>query len=99
MLAIAAMMNDNYLEEPVYPCGSCRQALLESENRLLEPRNWDKCTLFDINFRPSDMSGRELDAGFKRLAVELYSDEFTAWRRGRFKNAIKNQRRAKGAKS
>ncbi len=79
--------------------GTPLYARLESENRLLEPRNWDKCTLFDINFRPSNMSGRELDEGFKRLAVELYSDEFTAWRRGRFKTAIKNQRRAKGAKS
>ena len=37
MLAVAAMMNDVFLEEPVYPCGSCRQALLESENRFKKP--------------------------------------------------------------
>ncbi len=31
------MMNDDFLEEPVYPCGSFRQALLESENRFSKP--------------------------------------------------------------
>ena len=37
MLAVAAMINDDFLEEPVYPCGSCRQALLESEYRFDKP--------------------------------------------------------------
>ena len=37
MLAVCAMMNEEFLEEPVYPCGSCRQALLESENRFKKP--------------------------------------------------------------
>ena len=37
MLAVAAIINDDFLEEPVYPCGSCRQALLESENRFRQP--------------------------------------------------------------
>ena len=32
-----------------------------------------------------------------RLAVELYSEEFTNWRRSRFKRAIRNQRHMKGA--
>jgi radical SAM superfamily enzyme YgiQ (UPF0313 family) len=58
---------------------------LEAENRLIEPSNWRKCTLFDINYRPSPMSVDELSRGFKKLAVELYSEEFTAWRRNNFK--------------
>jgi radical SAM superfamily enzyme YgiQ (UPF0313 family) len=58
---------------------------LEREDRLLQPRNWKTCTLFDINFKPALMSVEELDRGFKRLAVDLYSDEFTKWRRDRFK--------------
>ncbi|HEC43722.1 MAG TPA: cytidine deaminase [Bacteroides sp.] len=37
LLAVTAMMNDEFLEEPVYPCGSCRQSLLESENRFQQP--------------------------------------------------------------
>ena len=37
ILAVAAMINDEFLKEPVYPCGSCRQVLLESENRFKKP--------------------------------------------------------------
>jgi cytidine deaminase len=36
-LAIAAMCKDELLDQPVYPCGSCRQALLECENRFHQP--------------------------------------------------------------
>jgi cytidine deaminase len=37
MLAVAAMKDGELLKEPVYPCGSCRQSLLESENRFGKP--------------------------------------------------------------
>jgi radical SAM superfamily enzyme YgiQ (UPF0313 family) len=76
--------------------GTPLYARLERENRLLEPRNWKKCTLFDINFKPTNMSVQELHDGFKKLAVELYSEEFTNWRRSRFKRAIRDQRHRKG---
>ena len=33
-LAIAAYTNGKFLEEPVTPCGSCRQVLLETEMRF-----------------------------------------------------------------
>ncbi len=33
ILAIAAQAGDKFLREPVTPCGSCRQVLLESEKR------------------------------------------------------------------
>jgi cytidine deaminase len=33
-IAIAAFTNGNFLEEPVTPCGSCRQVLLETEMRF-----------------------------------------------------------------
>ena len=68
---------------------------LENENRLLEPRNWKKCTLFDINFKPARMSVGELHEGFKKLAVELYSEEFTNRRRNSFKRSFRDQRRSK----
>jgi len=68
---------------------------LEREDRLLEPVNWKKCTLFDINFRPASMSVEELHDRFRKLAVELYSDEFTKWRRSRFKETMRSQRRTK----
>lgn len=72
--------------------GTPLYARLERENRLLEPRNWKKCTLFDINFKPSNMSVQELHDGFMRLAVDLYSEEFTKWRRSRFMRAMRDQR-------
>ena len=37
MMAIAAVYEDKLLDRPVYPCGSCRQALLECENRFNQP--------------------------------------------------------------
>ncbi|MEI7902154.1 MAG: radical SAM protein [bacterium] len=72
---------------------------LEHENRLLEPQNWKKCTLFDINFKPARMSVRELHEGFKKLAVDLYGEEFTAWRRNSFKHSIRDHQRTKGSQT
>jgi radical SAM superfamily enzyme YgiQ (UPF0313 family) len=68
---------------------------LERENRLLEPLNWKKCTLFDLNFKPSHMSAAELHDGFKKLVVDLYSEEFTNWRRSRFKHTVREHRHRK----
>jgi radical SAM superfamily enzyme YgiQ (UPF0313 family) len=65
---------------------------LEREGRLLEPTNWKTCTLFDVNFRPLGMTVDELRQGFRKLAVELYSEEFTNWRRGNFMKWLREQR-------
>ncbi len=58
---------------------------LEREGRLLEPTNWKTCTLFDVNFRPKPMTVDQLRQGLRNLAVELYSEEFTTWRRANFR--------------
>jgi radical SAM superfamily enzyme YgiQ (UPF0313 family) len=55
------------------------------QGRLLEDEAWEKCTLFDINFRPAGMSVEELRLGFYELAGRLYSDSFTRYRRDCFK--------------
>ncbi len=75
--------------------GTPLYARLEKEGRLIEPTNWKKCTLFDINYRPATMSVEELDREFKKLVVELYSEEFTNWRRNRFKQNLRDQHHAK----
>jgi radical SAM superfamily enzyme YgiQ (UPF0313 family) len=70
---------------------------LSREGRILEENAWQKCTLFDVNFRPQGMSVDELVRGFRSLAVGLYSDEFTHWRQHRFKEILKEKRRTEHA--
>ncbi len=62
---------------------------LLQEKRLLEPEGWDKCTLFDLNFKPKYMTVSELQDGFRNLGERLYSDELTAWRKSNFKEYLK----------
>jgi radical SAM superfamily enzyme YgiQ (UPF0313 family) len=57
---------------------------LRRENRLLYDGEWQRCTLFDIMFRPHSMSIEQLQEGFRRLAARLYSEELTRWRRDNF---------------
>jgi radical SAM superfamily enzyme YgiQ (UPF0313 family) len=57
---------------------------LKREDRIIEDRRWDKCTLFDVNFRPDRMSAEQLASGFRYLVVRLYSEEFTSRRRASF---------------
>ena len=58
---------------------------LLKEDRLLYPGEWNRCTLFDINFKPSHMTVEQLRSGFYDLSNRLYSDELTKWRRDNFK--------------
>lgn len=62
---------------------------LAREGRLLEPRNWKKCTLFDVNYLPNRMSVDQLARGFKGLVSRLYSDEFTRQRKSNFKQLLR----------
>jgi radical SAM superfamily enzyme YgiQ (UPF0313 family) len=57
---------------------------LERQGRLTHAGAWERCTLFDVNFQPQGMTAGELRAGLHRLAVELYGDELTKWRRDTF---------------
>lgn len=62
---------------------------LKNEGRLLEEKNWRKCTLFDVNYMPKNMSAEELRKGFRDLGVRIYSEECTKWRREKFKEYLK----------
>ena len=53
---------------------SSRQGALEG-CRLLDETAWEKCTLFDVNFRPDGMSVSELERGLLELGQRLYSAE------------------------
>ena len=62
---------------------------LKQEERIIEDEAWQKCTLFDINYRPKNMTVSQLSDGFKNLSARLYSDEFTKLRRSRFKHQLR----------
>ncbi len=64
-------------------------ARLEREGRLLHKDQWERCTLFDVNFRPSGMTADQLQRGFRSLAVDLYSSEWTRARRKRFIRSLR----------
>lgn len=58
---------------------------LQNEGRLLYDNAWERCTLFDLNYKPQNMSTDELRQGFRELGTRLYSKKETAWRRDIFK--------------
>ena len=62
---------------------------LNREGRVLRDRAWELCTLFDINFRPKNMTVEQLQSGFLKLAKQLYSAEETHERRSKFKRMLK----------
>jgi radical SAM superfamily enzyme YgiQ (UPF0313 family) len=57
---------------------------LRTEGRLLEPRAWDRCTLFDVNYVPTGMSPERLTRGLLELSQRLYSRKAVDRRRERF---------------
>lgn len=67
---------------------------MKDSGRLTHDGDWRRCTLFDINYRPTPMTRDELRDGFFDLAVRLYSESFTQYRRDRFKQMFKDNRAA-----
>jgi radical SAM superfamily enzyme YgiQ (UPF0313 family) len=70
---------------------------LLSEGRILEPTAWERCTLFDVNFLPKNMSPDELRQGLHALMGSLYEpDEVKRRRRQFFRNLRQTARRTAG---
>jgi len=57
---------------------------LLAAGRLIEPCNWRKCTLFDVNFHPLQMTCEQLEHRFYELAATLYNNDAVARRHRRF---------------
>lgn len=53
---------------------------LRREGRLLRDRFWDRCTLFDVNFRPKRMTVEQLEEGLRWLFRETYAADATSAR-------------------
>ena len=63
---------------------------LKNENRLLQDENWDRCTLFDVNFKPKNMSLEQLEDGIKWLFKNLYNEDEFLKRKRYYMEYIKN---------
>lgn len=77
--------------------GTSLTAKLKREGRLLSDHYWDKCTLFDVVYRPLQMGPSELEDGLRWLAEEIYRPDRTAERKARFASCVREARRTRGA--
>lgn len=68
---------------------------LVNEKRVFKEGDWAKCTLFDVNFQPKNMSVEDLEKGLRDLAKKVYSAEFTHHRRTRYKEMLKDSLKKK----
>ena len=68
---------------------------LRAQGRILEEEAWERCTLFDINFQPQQLSVTELENGFKGLGLKLYEKNFVRERGERFVRGLRAARRAR----
>ena len=71
--------------------GTPLESRLRREGRLLHDGEWNRCTLFDVNYEPKRMTAEELRGGFRQLAKRLYSQELTKWRRENFNHKFLRQ--------
>jgi radical SAM superfamily enzyme YgiQ (UPF0313 family) len=62
---------------------------LRAERRLFHDSQWERYTLFDVNFQPASMSVSALETGFRELAELLYSAPETRARRRRFVHSFR----------
>jgi radical SAM superfamily enzyme YgiQ (UPF0313 family) len=60
---------------------------LKTAGRLLEPEAWERCTLFDVNFEPAQMSPDQLRSGLHDLVKRIYNPQALNHRRDRFLRA------------
>lgn len=69
---------------------------LIDEQRIIDPQRWEACTLFDVNFLPTDMSPADLRSGLHRLSRSLYSADAVSARRNRYFQRLHSLRRTRG---
>ncbi len=63
---------------------------LAREGRLLYPGAWDRCTLFDVNFRPRHMSVDDLEDRVMRLWGDIWNAEQFAARKRRYRAIMRD---------
>jgi radical SAM superfamily enzyme YgiQ (UPF0313 family) len=66
---------------------------LLAEGRLLYPGAWDRCTLFDVNFRPRHMTPEFLEDGLVGLWQSTYNATAFAERKRYYRQLVRGLRR------
>lgn len=69
---------------------------LRQQGRLLQERFWDRCTLFDVNFVPKNMSVAELEAGVRWLFGEIYNESELRRRQRHYMDIVRGRQRRAG---
>ncbi len=64
---------------------------LRREGRLLKERFWDRCTLFDVNYVPRNMTVDELEAGVRWLFREIYNEREFNRRKRHYMDIVKER--------
>jgi hypothetical protein len=63
---------------------------MKREGRLLKDIFWDRCTLFDVNFVPRNMTVEQLEDGLAWLGSQIYSEEARNRRLAHYKKIIRH---------
>ena len=63
---------------------------LKNDGRLLRDRFWERCTLFDVNYQPKQMTVDELESGIRWLFRELYAESAVNARKRHYVNLMKS---------
>ena len=74
-----------------FPGTRLYQQLLE-EGRLLHPGQWDRCTLFDLNFRPRGMTVEQLEDGVMQLWRDCWNGDALAVRKAHYQRLLRARR-------
>jgi radical SAM superfamily enzyme YgiQ (UPF0313 family) len=75
---------------------------LAADGRILDETATDRCTLFDVNFRPDRMSATDLEEAFLGLVARLYGERHVQERFDAFRAHKRNgmrERRATGTRA
>jgi radical SAM superfamily enzyme YgiQ (UPF0313 family) len=78
-----------------FPGTRLYQRLLE-EGRLLYPGVWDRCTLFDLNFRPRGMTVEQLEEGVIGLWRDTWNAAALAERKRYYRQLLRARREMPG---
>ena len=71
-----------------FPGTRLYQQLLQ-EDRLLYPGQWDRCTLFDLNFRPRGMTVEQLEDGVMQLWRDCWNGDALAARKAHYQRLLR----------